>query len=134
MCVARPVAIALAPLVIRDLPAEIARDGARHTWPSYSRTLQRVVIEHRPLPDLLAARAPVTLLYGTHDREVPIGDAGALNDELRSADIDASLQVVPGDHHLAVRRPDVVAATIATAPASAAQPTNARVPEADPDS
>ena len=44
----RPLAIALAPWLVRDLPPSIASDGARHTWPSYSGTLRRVVVATAP--------------------------------------------------------------------------------------
>ncbi len=112
MCAIRPLAIALGPFVIRDLPPVIVRDGARHTWPSYSRTLHHVLVEHRPDPDLVAARAPVALLHGTKDREVPVQDVQVLTSLLQQSGVDASINVTPGDHHLAVRHPQVIIAAI----------------------
>lgn len=56
MCRVRPLATALAPLVARDVPRAIAADWTQHTWPSYSRTLIAVVLGHRAVPDLAAAR------------------------------------------------------------------------------
>lgn len=40
MCLFRPVAVTVGPLLIRDLPAAVVADAARYTWESYSRTLQ----------------------------------------------------------------------------------------------
>ncbi|MGH3371077.1 MAG: alpha/beta fold hydrolase, partial [Nocardioidaceae bacterium] len=71
MCALRPLAIAVAPLVIRDLPPSIASDAARHTWISYHRTLEEVVVGYRPDRDLLDTPAPVTFLHGTEDRTAP---------------------------------------------------------------
>ncbi|MGQ0618108.1 MAG: F510_1955 family glycosylhydrolase [Acidimicrobiia bacterium] len=64
MCRLRPLAVILAPRVQRDLPQQVASDGARHTWPSYSRTLERVVVEHRVADDLGRSSCPVRLLHG----------------------------------------------------------------------
>lgn len=112
MCRARPVAIALAPFVIRDLPPSIASDAARHTWVSYSRTLQRVVVEYRATDDLVVARVPVRLLHGERDRAAPVRFVNALGERARAAERDVTVEIVAGDHHLAVRRPEVVAAAL----------------------
>lgn len=112
MCRLRPLATAVAPLLIRDLPRAIAADGALHSWASYHRTLERVVLAHRVADDLRAAAVPVTLLHGESDRTAPLGDVAALRDQLRAAGVAAELEVVEGDHHLAVRRPDAVAAAL----------------------
>ena len=109
MCRLRPLATAVAPLVLRDLPPSIAADGALHTWASYHRTLERVVFAHRVLDDLHSVGVPVTLLHGERDRTAPVHHVRTLVDELQAAGVAAELQVVDGDHHLAVRRPSVVA-------------------------
>jgi len=105
MCKVRPLAIAIAPLVVRDLPASIASDGARHTWTSYQRTLEKVVVGYRPAPDLAAAAAPITFLHGDADPTAPLPLVRRLVDELTAERHDVELQVVAGDHHLALRRP-----------------------------
>lgn len=115
MCRLRPVAIAAAPLLVRGLPREVAADGARHTWSSYSRTLRHVVIAHRVSGDLHHVAAPITVLHGREDRTAPLHHVHELVDELRSAGRNAQLDVVDGDHHLPVRQPDLVAAAIAAA-------------------
>ncbi len=120
MCRFRPLAIAIAPLVVRDLPRAIASDGARHTWPSFHGTLEHVVVEHRTLPDLVATRTPVTLLHGADDREAPLGYARSLVEAVRVARDGIELQIVDGDHHLALRRAGVVATAIANALAAPA--------------
>lgn len=112
MCRLRPLATAIAPLVMRDLPPSIAADGALHTWASYHRTLELVVVAHRVAEDLRSAAVPVTLLHGESDRTAPVRYASALADELRASGVPAELQVVEGDHHLAVRRPAAVATAL----------------------
>ncbi len=112
MCRLRPFATVVAPLVMRDLPPAIAADGALHTWVSYRRTLERVVLAHRVLPDLRSVSVPVVLLHGDRDRPAPVHYARTLAAELRSAGVSAALQVVEGDHHVAVRRPAAVAGAL----------------------
>jgi pimeloyl-ACP methyl ester carboxylesterase len=112
MCRLRPLAIAAAPLLIRDLPPSIASDGARHTWPSYSRTLDHVVVNHRVLPDLVMGRRPTLLLHGRDDRTAPAPYVHQLVDEARRANCPVRLQVLDGDHHLAVRKPGDVATAL----------------------
>ncbi|MDP9388092.1 MAG: alpha/beta fold hydrolase [Actinomycetota bacterium] len=113
MCRLRPLAIVVAPLVMRDLPPSIAADGALHTWVSYHRTLEQVVIGHRVAPDLRSAAVPVTLLQGDGDRPAPARYARALAEEVGATGVGVELRVVEGDHHLAVRRAEVVAAALA---------------------
>lgn len=114
MCRFRPLALSLAPWVVRDLTPSIASDALRHTWVSYSRTLLHVVIEHRVAGDLAAAPIPVTLVHGRSDRAAPLGFVEALAHHAGSDDGTLRLRAVDGDHHLAVRRPDVVAEILAT--------------------
>jgi pimeloyl-ACP methyl ester carboxylesterase len=113
MCRLRPLAIAAAPFVIRDLPPSIAADGARHTWPSYHGTLEHVVVRYRPVSDLTASRAPITFLHGTSDRTAPPAAVSRLVDVLAARGRSAHLRLVPGDHQLAVRHPATVAAVLA---------------------
>lgn len=109
----RSLAIALAPLVVRDLPPSIASDGARHTWPSYSTTLRHVVVEHRATDDLRSPLMPVTLLHGRNDRTAPLHFVQALVDASERGPSAPRLLVADGDHHLAVRRPGFVADALA---------------------
>lgn len=113
MCRFRLLAVALAPRVVRDLPASTASDAARHTWVSYSRTLVHVVVEHRVVDDLQAAVIPVTLLHGRDDRAGPLGFVETLVERSRGSGPAPRLEVVEGAHHLAVRRPELVAEVLA---------------------
>lgn len=111
----RPLAVAVAPWVVRDLPPSIASDGARHTWPSYSGTLRRVVVGHRAVDDLRQTPTPVTLLHGRHDRTAPLHFVQALAEGASPGQSRLHLKVVEGEHHLAVRRPGVVGGALAPA-------------------
>ena len=112
MCRLRPLAAAAAPLVIRDLPAAVARDGVMHTWPSYRRTLLNVVLDYRPVPDLIATQRPITLLYGNRDAETSTEGVQRLRESLGRSNVQAEVRVVDGDHHLPIRNPAVVHQTI----------------------
>ena len=112
MCLLRPLAAAGAPVILRDVPVRVAIDGALHTWPSYSRTLQHVVVQHRIDDDLSSARAPVRILVGADDTiSTSASIAAALE---RTGRDHAVLEVIAGeDHHLPLHRPDLVAGAVA---------------------
>lgn len=112
MCAVRPLALAAAPLLVRDVPRAVAADAARHRWRSFRGTLDGVVVGHRVLPDLVAAGRPVVFVHGRSDRDAPLHLVEELAAELRSRGVPAETLVVEGDHHLAVRRPDIVADAI----------------------
>ena len=116
VCRIRPATAVLAPFLIRDLPPEVAADGARHTWTSYSRTLKAVVVEHRVADDLQRVQVPVTFLHGRHDHTAPLEHVTRLADALHRSGHQVRLEVAEGDHHLPVRNAAVVAAAIGTAP------------------
>lgn len=116
MCRFRPLALTLAPRVVRDLTPSIASDALRHTWASYSRTLLHVVVEHRVSEDLAMTVKPVTLVHGRSDRAAPLRFVEALVDHGGDG---VRLQAVDGNHHLAVHRPDLVAKILAAALAKA---------------
>lgn len=124
MCILRPVAMLVGPLLIRDLPPAVVADGARHTWRSYSRTLQRVVIEHRSAPDLAAAHVQVCLVHGLADREAPIDYARQAAEGTGPGSGPVSFQAVDGDHHIAVRAPEEVGAHLRAILASDAATTD----------
>jgi pimeloyl-ACP methyl ester carboxylesterase len=113
MCRVRPLAVAVAPLVIRDLPPAIVADAARHTWASYSGTLTNVVVAHRTLPDLLQARRPTVVVQGRRDPVARPAHTQALVTSAREGGVPVELRLVDGDHHVAVREPGLVAGMIA---------------------
>ncbi|MBW3548956.1 MAG: alpha/beta hydrolase [Actinobacteria bacterium] len=125
MCIVRPVAVLVGPLLIRDLPPAIVADGARHSWRSYSRTLQRVVVEHRTIPDLTVASVQACLVHGSADREAPITYARQAAAAAGQAGAPVSLEEVDGDHHIAVRAPEQVGAFLQRFVASDAAATDA---------
>ncbi len=112
MCRLRALAVVVAPLVMRDLPPAIAADGALHTWASYHRTLEQVVLGHPVVNDLRSATVPVVLLHGDRDRPAPLSQVRVLATELGGAGVDVTVHVVAGDHHVAIRRPAVVASAL----------------------
>ena len=109
MCRLRPLATMVAPLAMRDLPPAIAADGALHTWASYHRTLERVLLADPVVHHLRSVSVPVVLLHGDGDRPAPVRYVRILAADLRAAGVAVDLHVVAGDHHLGVRRPAVTA-------------------------
>jgi len=109
MCWLRPVAAVMAPVLVRDLPRTVAVDGVQHTWPSYSRTLSHVVVDHRVLNDLAVAQVHTILLHSRSDHTAPLeyADAAAREND------HVELRVVEGDHHVAIRHPEALAQPLA---------------------
>lgn len=116
MCRMGPAAALLAPRLLRDLPAAVAADGVRHSWPSYSRTLERVVLDHDTAADLAVLDVPVTLVHGNNDPVAPLDfvrDAiASLPDPARSR---VTLRAVAVDHHVVHRSPAAIADAIVDA-------------------
>ena len=74
-----------------------------------------VVVAYRPVPDLIAAQRPITLLYGKRDLETSAEAIRRLRAALERADARAEVRIVGGDHHLPIRNPAVVIQTISAA-------------------
>jgi pimeloyl-ACP methyl ester carboxylesterase len=108
MCRFRLPLIAIAPILTRGLPAAVARDGLRHTYASYTRTLQRVVVDHHAAADLDRRLDPTVLVHGRDDHVVPVHHV----EELASPR--AHVSVVAGDHHLPIHNPRACAAALRT--------------------
>lgn len=113
MCTFRPVAMGIARITARDVPPAVAADGVRHTWPSYSRTLEHVVVGHRPDDNLAASDCPILFLHGRDDQAASPAAAEAIAERTSRRGRPVEFRVVEGDHHLPLRRPDVVAAAVA---------------------
>lgn len=91
MCRIRPWLMPLMPHVLRDVPAEVARDVLRHNWLSYSRTLKHLIIGLRPAALLPQIKAPLLIVQGLKDETasagpVALGIAGHANARLRTID------------------------------------------------
>jgi len=109
MCTFRPLAMLAAPLLRRDVPAAVAVDSVRHTWNSYSRTVRRVLLQHRLEHDTAAVTAPTIALHGSADRVAPIGLVAELAARLPHVQFQC---VDGGDHHVALSHPNRVADAI----------------------
>ena len=90
-------------------PTGISRHASRHTWEAYSGSLRSLVFDvdwHALLP----TNVPLTIWRGTDD---PSGDrdlTARLVGPARVVDIHG------GDHHLALRRPDLLMAELGAGP------------------
>ena len=101
MCAHRQWAARLAPLMRPDLPAVIASDGVRHSWPAYSGTLAEVVINGAGATRALELSVPVHLVIGKNDRVV---DREALA-QLASKRPNVILHSWNGGHELPLTHP-----------------------------
>lgn len=106
MCRLRPLAVTVGPMLVSDLPRAVVADGFRHTWPSYSRTLEHLVVRHRTSDVLEGVARPYGVLHGTDDAVVPLHHVAALPVG------GGGVRMVAGDHHLPVRRPGLVVAAL----------------------
>jgi pimeloyl-ACP methyl ester carboxylesterase len=104
MCAWRPFWQRVVPLLIPNVPADIARDYVLHNWTAYSTTLQNVLIDHRVEPaatTLAATGLPVHLLHGGRDTVAPLAAVHEL-----AGRHGWSVSVLPEQgHHLPIRRP-----------------------------
>lgn len=96
MCRLRPWLTPLMPHLVRDVPAQVARDVLRHNWLSYSRTMQHVIIEAQPAEWLRQVQVPILVIQGRQDDTAAVapvqrGIADAPN---------VALEIVDAGHHL----------------------------------
>ncbi len=107
VCEHRTAAGLLSQLLRPDLPGAIARDGVRHTWPSYSESLQRVILAADSRELLERIEAPVHLVAGGADRVCPQKSFDGLDGR------HLHREVWPGiDHHVPLLAPKRCVATI----------------------
>jgi pimeloyl-ACP methyl ester carboxylesterase len=83
-----------------ELPPEIAEDGLKHTWTSYSRTLRNLILGSQPPRDLGRILAPTRWIVG---REDPVVDHAYLAELVRQHEI--HLERWPGHHELPLSAP-----------------------------
>jgi len=67
-CAHREAAGRLVELLRMDLPAPIARDSVRHSWPSFSGTVERVILASESPKWLQEAVGPVCFVVGAEDK------------------------------------------------------------------
>ncbi len=107
MCRHRPLWRALVPLVVRQFPPDVARDGVLHTWPSISGTLDHgifgLTFDHLRRR---AAGLPLTLVHGARDDTAPIATVRELAAGLPEARL---VEVPGGTHDVPLSHPGAVA-------------------------
>jgi len=109
MCALRPLLLPVMPYLVRDVPPLVARDGLRHTWTSYSRTLRNVVFRAETTKWLQETTHPVLLIHGRRDHTAPlkkVKDHLVLLDRARLIELDA-------DHGLIFTHSQEIAAMVA---------------------
>ena len=94
MCRHRALAADLFAWLRRDVPEEVARDATRHTWTSYSGTLNHLILSADA--EIPGVDVPVDLIAG---REDPVLDPAWLAELAESAP-NVTLELWPGAHDL----------------------------------
>ena len=94
-CAHRRAAAVLAQVVMPDLPGPIAADGLQHTWPSYSETLERVILASPAHAWFERIAAPVQFVVG--DRDLAM-DVPYLR-ELAAGHSDVTLRIISETGH-----------------------------------
>lgn len=111
MCLSRPLWWLVAPRLAPQFPPDVARDWVLHTWESYSRTLNRCILDldvAKLASEVAKRNSAVHLLHGHADREVPLETLEGLARTLRW-----SLTMVPdASHFLPLEQPRLCAAAI----------------------
>jgi pimeloyl-ACP methyl ester carboxylesterase len=72
MCALRPLLLPVIPHLVRDVPPMVAQDALRHTWVSYSRTLQHVIFEAETSKWMAEISHPLLLIHGRQDTTAPL--------------------------------------------------------------
>ena len=102
-CMLRPALKRIAPLFAGGLPPEVVRAEFDHTWNSYSRSMDNLVLGGL-VPGLLARVGDrVSIVHGRNDRTVPLSLVEPLGPLVRR------LVTIDGDHLAILRNPSAVA-------------------------
>lgn len=88
-----PVTARMAPLLRRDLPPAVARDGALHFWPSLRGSVENVVLRHSIEPAARVLGGRLTFVHGRRDTITPLERVREV-----AASVGASLVVTDDDH------------------------------------
>lgn len=106
MCHLRPILLPIMPYIVRNVPAMVAKDAIRHTWYSYSKTLQHVIFQSPTVEWIRATRQPVLLIHGREDNTAPIANVRSVVKEFANARLieveDAGHDILFSDSHLLV--------------------------------
>lgn len=103
MCTFRPMIGKLVPMYRKDLPKDVVKDSVKHTWYSYSRSMQNIIEGQNVVKDLGRLSVPTTLVYGKSDELVRFNDVKSLQS------LSENIQVVikEGTHHFPIEHPDL---------------------------
>ena len=111
-CMLRPILRPLAPLFAGDLPAPVARAGLDHTWMSYSRSLDRVILSGLGRSLVSGVGRRVTLVHASGDTTVPRLVLEPYVPLVKR------FVVVEGGHEALLTRPEAVAREVAASVAA----------------
>jgi len=102
------------PMLIRDVPPEVARDLVEHNFMSSTTSLWNVLYRRDVTFDLnaLPEDLPVLFIHGTDDATAPIGSIRGLVDGRRRSQL---VELVGVDHHPWLRHPTECAERISRA-------------------
>ena len=96
MATFRPLVALLAGRLAKGVPPEVAEDAMRHTWASYSGTLEHCILSHDLSPALGALPAiPILALHGDADPAAPLTAVQALARRMPAI----TLRIVTAEHH-----------------------------------
>lgn len=97
----RPLSQILAPLYFKHLPKDVARDATRHTWFSYSRSMENIIENQNVLADLRKVKVPVLVLFGAKDAVVKSTNL----EEIKLCCKDIEVRLLNATHHLPLEAP-----------------------------
>jgi len=109
MCHLRPLLMPIMPMIARDVPDVVAKDALKHTWLSYSRTMQQVIFKARTLEWLRTERHPILIIQGIQDRIAPLANVEQAIDQLPNV----QLIRLDSGHRLVFTHSAVIATEIA---------------------
>ncbi len=110
MCHLRPWLMPLMPVLVRDVPAAVAKDALRHNWQSYSQTLTHVIFEADTTKWMQGIEKPILLIHGRNDQTAPLANVKRYSASL------PNLQLIElaADHGLVFSHSAAIAAALKT--------------------
>lgn len=95
ICQFRPYLSPVAPFFMRNLPPEVVRDGLRHSWSSYSKTMRNVLFKARTIENLKDG-VPTLIFQGRDDKVAPLAFVRSAVQGISSV----TLHEMAGDHSI----------------------------------
>lgn len=106
---AMKLAVKLSAKRYKDLPEQIRADSVRHSWESYNRSMENVVVGYKPVEDLIKLKIPVTILYGENDG---ISTALLEHESITQSNAIKLIKVPNSGHNFPLENPEIVAKAI----------------------